>query len=89
MKETIVLILFVLYIGYVHSASSEKIVCVNKVNFATEVFDLVTADPRVILSGMDEEAVNTFVFVRAWVKAGKSRDELKEYTMSRCVGVEV
>lgn len=58
--------------------------CQIKANFAAEVFDLVTENPKVILSGMDADAINTFTFVRQWVKDGKSRTDLVALIWSQC-----
>ena len=92
MKFAILLIL-VLYVSYLSGASSERItrdkVCESKARWAAEVFDLVKENPKVILSGMEADDVNAFAFIRAWVKDGKTREELKAYVVNRCAGVEV
>ena len=92
MKFAILLIL-VLYVSYLSGASSERInldkQCENKARWAADVFDLVKENPKVILSGMEAEDVNAFAFIRAWVKDGKTREELKAYVVNHCIGTEV
>ena len=87
----LVLLSLVLYVGYLHGASNERIgrQCENKARWAAEVFDLVKENPKVILSGMEAEDVNAFAFIRAWVKDGKTREELKAYVVNHCIGTEV
>ena len=89
--KILVLVALVLYVGYLHGASNERIgrQCDSKARWAAEVFDLVTENPNVILNGMNEADEDAFTFIRAWAKDGKTREELIAYTKNHCVGVEV
>lgn len=78
------LLALLLFAGQVLGASSQTKECEATVNWATEVFDLVTENPKVILSGMDPQDVNNFAFIRRWINEGRSRDELMAFIWSQC-----
>lgn len=58
--------------------------CQIKADFAAEVFDLITENPKVILSGTAAEDANAFAFIRQWVHDGKSRTDLVALVWSQC-----
>lgn len=72
------------------AASSDRIVkekvCNNKTNWALKVYDIIVQNPKVILSGTDEEDVNAFAFIRNWIAENKTRDDLLIYVLARCLG---
>jgi len=58
--------------------------CEIKADFAADVFDLITENPQVILSGTAAEDANAFAFIRRWVQDGKSRTDLVALVWSQC-----
>lgn len=78
---------------YTYPASSEKIyeekVCKAKARFASDIFDVLSRNPKTKLDSMLPEDHITFAFVRKWIADGKSNDELYKYVKAHCLGVEV
>ena len=78
-----------LTVGVLHAAPNERTAskhsqCQIKADFAAEVFDLISDNPRVILSGNSADDANSFAFIRQWVREGKSRTDLMGLVWSQC-----
>jgi hypothetical protein len=78
-----------LTVSVVHAASAERAAqkrdpCQVEADFAAEVFDLINENPRVILSGNSADDVNSFAFIRQWIREGKSRTELLARVWNAC-----
>jgi hypothetical protein len=84
--KLIVLVALVLYVGYLHGASSEKIGqdCKRLSDWSGDVYDQIKANETVTLTGVYAEDAARFEFIRDWVKKGKSREDLVAYVFNHC-----
>jgi hypothetical protein len=90
---TIALCALALWNMEAHAASNERITkekaCHQVAVWSVDIFNLIKQNPKVYLNGMLADDEVAFDFIRQWIKDGKPRDELYEYTFNRCNGEEV
>jgi hypothetical protein len=63
--------------------------CKRVADLSVDIFNQVKQAPNVSLNGMLAGDEAAFTFIRQWVKEGKSRDELYQFTYDSCMGESI
>lgn len=88
-----VIVALMLYTAFSHAASGERIyrekVCTWSAREAVQLYDAIKENPAVILNSLFDSDEVLFEYIRQWVRDGKSREELAQYTRAHCLGEEI